>query len=52
MIPFPFKICKHAFSTPCICMFSEFPINDVKICHESEPKPLTANPLLKSECSH
>ena len=32
-------------------MFSEFPRNDVKICHESEPKALTANPLLKSESS-
>lgn len=56
MILFPFKIWKHTFSTPCIYMFSEliwkFPINDVKICHESEPKHLTANPLLKSENPH
>lgn len=53
MISFPSKIWKHAFSATCICMFSEliwkFPTHDVKICHESEPKHLTANPLLKSE---
>lgn len=53
MIRFPFKIWKHAFSAPCIRSFYEliwkFPINDMKICHELEPKYLTANPLLKSE---